>query len=777
MESTFIEIVNPKKSNIIVGVIYRHPSMDLNDFNCNYLNQLLENISKEKKSIFLLGDFNVNLLNYNEHNQTNEFLDSLASNSFIPLILQPTRITSHSNTLIDNIFSSVIDPDIISGNLTATISDHLPQFAIIPNMFGNISGNKSNIYERDWSKFYRENFILDYFSADWEDLLKIDECNVDNSTKIYLDKINMLLDTYAPLKKINKYKLKFKSKPWITLGLQKSISVKNKLLANFINKNDPILKEEFHTNYKKYGNLLSTLMKKSKQAYYDKYFERNWNNIKNTWKGIKSLISLKTVASSVPTVLSLDNGDTITNPSDIANTFNNYFASIAETTKKSIKYSHKHFSDYLSNESSSTIFLQPTDKEEIANIISSLNSNKTSGPNSIPYRVFFLLKNEISKQLADLFNLSFMTGVFPSVLKTAKVVPVFKKDSKLNYSNYRPISLLSNIEKILEKLMYKRLYAFLDHNNIIYDLQFGFRQQYSTSHALINITENIRKALDDGNIGCGVFVDLQKPFDTVDHQILLAKLNHYGIRGVSNDWFKSYLSNRNQYVSINGYESGLAAINCGVPQGSVLGPLLFLLYINYLNQAIKFCKVHHFADDTNLLCLSNSIKKLSKLVNADLKHLLNWLNANKISLNVKKTEMIIFKSKQKKLEGDLKIKLCGKRLYPTESVKYLGVKIDANLTWQHHVNDLSTKLNRANSLLFKMRKYVSLKILRSIYFATFDSYLSYCCLVWAQNFSTIQRIIILQKRVVRIINFQPRNFHTSPLFKQNSILKFQIKFA
>ena len=278
-------------------------------------------------------------------------------------------------------------------------------------------------------------------------------------------------------------------------------------------------------------------------------------------------------------ILSLDNGDTITNPYDIANTFNNYFVSIAETTKKSIKYSHKHFSDYFSNEISSTIVLEPTDKEEIANIISSLNSNKASGPNSIPYRILFLLKNEISKQLTDLFNLSFMTGVFPSVLKTAKVVPVFKKDSKLNHSNYRPISLLSNIEKILEKLMYKRLYTFLDYNNIFYDLQFGFRQQYSTSHALINITENIRKALDDGNIGCGVFVDLQKVFDTVDHRILLAKLNHCGIRGVSNDWFKSYLPNRNQYVSINGYESGLAAINCGVPQGSVLGPLLFLLYI------------------------------------------------------------------------------------------------------------------------------------------------------------------------------------------------------
>ena len=247
--------------------------------------------------------------------------------------------------------------------------------------------------------------------------------------------------------------------------------------------------------------------------------------------------------------------------------------------------------------------------------------------------------------------------------------------------------------------MYKRLYTFLDNKNIIYDFQFGFRQQYSTSDALINITENIRKTLDDVNLGCGVFVDLQKAFDTIDHQILLAKLNDCGIRGVSNDWFKSYLSNCHQYVSINGYESGLAAINCAVYD---------------LNQAIKYCEVHHFVDETNLLCLRNSIKTLNKQVNADLKHLVNWLNANKISLNAKRTEMVIFKSKQKKLEGNLKIQLCGKRLYPTESVKYRGVKIDTNLTWQHHINDLPIKLSRTNALLFKIRKYVSPKILRSI---------------------------------------------------------------
>ena len=199
----------------------------------------------------------------------------------------------------------------------------------------------------------------------------------------------------------------------------------------------------------------------------------------------------------------------------------------------------------------STIFLKLAGKKEIGNIFS-FKSIKVSGPNSTP----------------DLFNLSFVTGIFPLVLKTAKVyiVPVFKKDSKLDYSNYCPISLLSNIEKILEELMYKRLYTFLNNNNIIYNLQFGFRQHYSTSHALINITENIRKALDEENIGCGVFANLLKAFDIVDHQILLSELDHYGICGVSNDWFKTYLSNHNRYVSVNGYDSGLAAINCGVPK-------------------------------------------------------------------------------------------------------------------------------------------------------------------------------------------------------------------
>ena len=287
--------------------------------------------------------------------------------------------------------------------------------------------------------------------------------------------------------------------------------------------------------------------------------------------------------------------------------------------------------------------------------------------------------------------MSFLTGQFSSVLKIAKVIPIHKKQSKVDYANYRPISLLSNIENTIEKLMYKRLSNFLNLNNLINSLQFRFPQKYSITHALINLTESIRQTLDEGSFDCGIFVDFQKAFDTVDYKILLHKLEFYGIHGVCNDWFKSYLSDRKQFVSINGYHSRLMPVTCGVPQGSVLGPLLFLIYINDLHKAIRYCKVHQFADDTNLFHTNKSVKNVNNLVNHDMKQLNNWLSANKISLNVEKTELVIFKAPRKALSDEIKIKRIGKRLYPSNSIKYLGVRIDKFLHWNDQVNNIAVK--------------------------------------------------------------------------------------
>ena len=227
--------------------------------------------------------------------------------------------------------------------------------------------------------------------------------------------------------------------------------------------------------------------------------------------------------------------------------------------------------------------------------------------------------------------------------------------------------------------MYNRLYKFLETNNLIYSLQFGFRQKHSTSHALIHLTDKIREQLDKGNFACSVFVDFQKAFDTVDHQILIQKLNFYGIRGIANNQFSSYLQNRTQFVSINGFDSNVNAICCGVLQGSILGPLLFLIYLNDLHFAIKYCKVHHYADYTNLLNFNNSVKKINKQVGHDLKYLSYWLNANKICLNASKLEVILFKSIRKQTGATLKLKVNSKQLHTTNSVKYLRNKIDKNL--------------------------------------------------------------------------------------------------
>ena len=431
---------------------------------------------------------------------------------------------------------------------------------------------------------------------------------------------------------------------------------RDKLHKLFRNSKDPVKKLEYELQFKKYRNMIVALTRKSKKIYFSSFFQSNILNLRKVWQGINSIISNKSKKSGVSSIY-LDNNDITSDPILISNNFNDYFSKVATNTRSKIVHSSKHFSDFLKNSNDKTIFLSPTDEKEVLTCISHLNGNKSSGPSSIPYKILNLLQLDIAKPLSQLINLSFSIGKFPAMLKVAKVIPVFKKDSQLECCNYRPISLLSNIDKIIEKLMYSRVIKFLDNCNSIYPLQFGFRKNHSTNDALINITENIRSSLDKGYFACGIFVDLQKAFDTVDHNILLRKLEHYGIRGVCNSWFKSYLSNRSQFVSVSGFDSSPLPIIHGVPQGSVLGPLLFLIYINDLHSAIKSCLVHHFADDTNLLLFDKSLKSLQKKINIDLKLLCHWLNANKISLNSKKTEYLLFRNKKKVLNFNLKLKL------------------------------------------------------------------------------------------------------------------------
>ena len=319
-----------------------------------------------------------------------------------------------------------------------------------------------------------------------------------------------------------------------------------------------------------------------------------------------------------------------------------------------------------------------------------MDDTKSSGPNSIPIKLLKIGKDTLSTQLCNIYNLSFQQGVFPSKNKIAKIIPVFKSGSKDDINNYRPISLLSTFSKIHEKLIFTRLTNFLEVNQILYPRQYGFRPGFSTTFSLIDITETIRNSIDQKKFGCGIFLDLKKAFDTVNHDMLLTKLEHYGIRDISLNWFKSYLSDRKQFVHINGQNSSLCDIVCGVPQGSVLGPLLFLLYVNDLPNISKKLNFFLFADDTNIYLDSFNLYSLQTIVNKELSKLYDWLCINRLSLNISKTNFVIFNPPNKPT-STVTI-LINKIAIKEESfVKYLGIFIDSKLTFKFHIEELKKK--------------------------------------------------------------------------------------
>ena len=287
--------------------------------------------------------------------------------------------------------------------------------------------------------------------------------------------------------------------------------------------------------------------------------------------------------------------------------------------------------------------------------------------------------------------------------------------------------------------MYKRLYHCLDPHKILYNLQFGFRASHSINHALVSLTESIKNSLDNKHFGCGLFMDLQKAFDTVNHQTLLNKRKHHGIRGMALTWFSSYLSNRTQCVSVNGHISSHHKITCGVPQGSVLGPLLFLIYINDLPKSSKKLSFYLFADDTNIYFESENLSHLEKLVNNELKHVKKWLDVNKLALNVDKTNFIIFHSRQRSLSKPVNIKIGKEHVKQAKYVKVVGLLLDENFSWRYHLSELRKKLARTSGIFFKIRLLLPTSVLVSLYYSLFASFLQYGIIVWGLTYDTFTK--------------------------------------
>ena len=765
IECIFIEARLSKR--VLIGVIYRPPDRNIKDFN-SQLRIILDTVSDLHIPCYLLGDTNINLLNHSTHSETGNYIDLLYSYSFVPLINRPTRVTDHSATLIDHIFTNNLSPNILKfqGILLTDITDHYPIFHIaqLPDKSKQTSEYyfKRKMTDTNYSEF--KNLISNY---DWSKITGTNNCA--NAFSDFYNTLKTFFNRAFPICRVKKaYRNRL---PWLTDSLKKMIKLKNKLYVKQSKHNTLENKKQ----YLRFKGSLKNAIYSAEKCHFNDLIKSYKGNSKKTWEVIKNVINKKKTSSGFPEFF-ID-GCLVSEPQVIADKFNDYFCNIGPNLAKNIPSTTNSFKAFLKDANTESIFLEPVGKKEVLDIIMSLK-NGSPGIDNIPASAIKFVANCILNPLTHLCQLSISEGYFPQELKIAKIIPLYKANDPGKFNNYRPISLLSVFSKILERIMYDRLYNFLIKKKKLYLYQFAFQKFKSTNMALICLQEKLISKLEKGEIGIGIFIDFRKAFDTVDHAILLEKLDHIGIRGQAYNWFKSYLNNRQQFVEFEGTSSFVKYVKCGVPQGSNLGPLLFLFYINDLASVSEELFAILFADDSNFFCTGKDINTLVNTVNSELKLIVSWLNANKMSLNVDKTHFMIFKLRAKKISRQNNIVINGCTISEVESKKFLCAIIDSHLTWKLHIDHISSKVAKNIGIIIKARRIFDKDTLHTLYHSFIFPYFNYCIHLWGSTYhSYISKLEVLQKRVIRIIAGVNRREHTKPLFSDLKILTINNLFS
>ena len=453
---------------------------------------------------------------------------------------------------------------------------------------------------------------------------------------------------------------------------------------------------------------------------------------------------------------------------DIPNKFIDYLSNIPQKLVSEMPSSNTNVNMYLKNRQRNTFFLFHIQSNDVEDAITNLKNNGC-GLFNFSTTVLNSVKSDISSTLANIFNLCSDQGYFPDELKTGCITPIHKKGDKTNISNYRPVCSLSPFSKIFEKIVNIRMLNFIDKYNIFSNTQFGFRKKLSTESALLSFTDYVHEGLTlKHNVGT-LYMDLSKAFDVMDHDILETKLEHYGFRGNFLRFLMSFVRNRKYFVHINELNSKTNIVNIGVPQGSTLGPLLFLLYVNDMKSASSLLKFVQFADDTTLAYSCEDFYLLQRTLETEAQKVMEWLLANKLLVNLTKTHVMLFSFKRH--IPKLSIKINNIELEEKNEINFLGVQIDNKLSWKAHIVHICNKVSKSIAILRLVRSVFPKNILKMIYMSLVYSYLNYCNLIWgAAEYGTIEPLFKLQKKAIRIITNSYYLEHTLPLFKNHKLL-------
>lgn len=751
------------KESFIILTCYRSPSGDLNIFLENIFD-VLNILFKQNVNIILNGDFNID--SNKNFNDFNRLCNLLTCFNLKPTVGWPTRVTNTTSTIIDHIFTNIIDNS-LAVVVDNNISDHrtvLFQFNSEP--CSNYA--PSSCFRRSFNDNSVSNFQFALKNENWSEIYNLSDMDeaYDYFHKIFLYHFN----TYFPERRY--FKTNNSDKRWVSNEVRVSSTNLRDLykLKNSYSDLTPyyIVAKAKHT----------ALVKETKKEYYQNKIKNSDNPGKAAWSVIAEMSNKQ---KNFKNICIKNNGETIEDPVIIASNFNNFFINapidvIKQIPEKNQINNGKHI-DIKYNQYS--LFLEPFLCEELLSLLSNKLKNKqSSGPDQIPMFLIRKVLSAVIKPLTYLVNLSFQTGTFPKRLKLGKVVPIHKKHDPEDMANYRPVTVPSGFSKVFEYCYLYRMLKFVEKYKIFTENQHGFRAFKSTGTALYSLYKKVIDYVEAGECPVGIFCDLSRAFDCVNHDKLLNKLSSYGIRGVALDWVHSFLSDRSQYVSvtfrnegtISTFNSECDEVNIGVPQGSILGPVLFLLYTNELDTLTSEASFIMYADDKSLVLSDKSDSMLESISNDVLESLSNWYSSNTLHLNIGKTYFMRFHNRQKKC-ATLNLNINETKLKQVDGVRFLGITLDECLNWKEHCNYMISKLNSIFYLFRNLKTVLSKEQLINLYHAQVGSRLRYGICFWGSS-TLAPNVFIAQKRIIRCLEGVSNTHSCREIFKKYRILTF-----